>query len=73
MFQGVSCFQHVGADPQARDRYADHPWYQACVDFCADYDQNSFDPDYPTEPLEFFGPMVRRVFVPDRVRPTDLT
>lgn len=73
LFQGVYWFQHVGADPNARDRYAGHPWYQACVDFCANYDQNSFDPDYPTEPLEFFAPMVHRVFAPDRVRSPELT
>lgn len=73
VFQGVYWFHHVGADPNARDRYADHPWYQACVDFCANYDQNSFDPDYPTGSLEFFEPMVRRVFAPDRVHAPDLT
>ena len=61
VFQGVYWFQHIGADPNARDHWADHPWYQACADFCANYDQNSFDPDYPWEPLEFFVPMVRRV------------
>src|SRR3954463_13991842 len=27
VFQGVYWFHHVGADPHARDRYADHPWY----------------------------------------------
>jgi predicted HD phosphohydrolase len=64
LFQGVYWFQHVGSDPNARERYADHPWYQACVDFCANYDQNSFDPDYDSEPLSFFEPMVRRVLDP---------
>jgi predicted HD phosphohydrolase len=71
VFQGVYWFQHIGADPHARDRWADHPWYQACADFCANYDQNSFDPDYPTEPLVVFEPMVRRVFDPRRVRKPD--
>ena len=61
VFQGVYYFHHVGADPQARERWKDHPYYQATVDFCAHYDQNSFDPDYAWEPLEFFEPMVRRV------------
>ncbi len=71
VFQGVYWFQHIGADPNARDRWADHKWYQACADFCADYDQNSFDPDYPTETLAFFEPMVRRVFDPSRVTSAD--
>ncbi len=61
VFQGVYYFHHVGADPNARDRWKDHPFFQATVDFCANYDQNSFDPDYQWEPLEFFEPMVRRV------------
>lgn len=72
VFQGVYWFHHVGADPHARERYAGHPWYQACGDFCADYDQNSFDPAYPSEALEFFEPMVRRVFAPERARAPDL-
>ncbi len=29
--------------------------------FCENYDQNCFDPDYDTLPLEFFEPMLRRV------------
>ncbi len=53
---------HLGLDPNMRDRYRDNPYWQACADFCADYDQNSFDPAYDTLPLEFFEPMVRRIF-----------
>ena len=71
VFQGVYWFQHIGANPHARERWADHRWFQACADFCADYDQNSFDPDYPSESLEFFEPMVRRVFDPSRVQAPD--
>jgi hypothetical protein len=32
------------------------------VYFYHNYDQNAFDPDYETKPLEFFKLMVRRVF-----------
>jgi predicted HD phosphohydrolase len=62
LFQGVYWFHHVGGDPDARERYRDHPYYQATVDFCADYDQNSFDPGYDTLPLTFFEPLVRELF-----------
>ena len=55
-------------DRNARDRFRDHPYYQATVDFCANYDQNSFDPEYDSEPLSFFEPMVRRVLDPERRR-----
>lgn len=61
LFQGVYYFHFTGADPNARDRFKEHPYYQATVDFCANYDQNSFDPSYLWESLDFFEPMVRRV------------
>ena len=38
------------------------PWYEDAVRFCEEYDQNCFDPEYESEPLSFFEPMVRRVF-----------
>src|SRR4051794_5671842 len=34
----------------ARDRWRAHDHSQAPADFCANYDQNSFDPDYDSEP-----------------------
>jgi predicted HD phosphohydrolase len=62
LFQNYYYVHHKGGDRNARDKLIDHPWYQACKDFCANWDQCSFDPDYPTEPLVTFEPLVRRVF-----------
>jgi predicted HD phosphohydrolase len=56
----------VGGDRNARDRYRDHPHFDACAEFCELYDQNCFDPDYESLPLAFFEPMVRRVFAEPR-------
>ena len=61
VFQGYYYNHHLGGDRNARDKYRDSPYWEACRDFCHNYDQNSFDPDYPTKPLEFFEPMLRRV------------
>jgi len=61
-FQMVYYAHHYGRDQFAREKYRDQPAYQACVDFCERWDQSSFDPDYPTEPLEHFAPMVHEVF-----------
>lgn len=61
VFQGVYYFHHLGQDPKARDRWREHPYYQATVNFCANYDQNSFDASYDSSPLSHFEPMVRRV------------
>ena len=62
LFQNYYYVHHLGGDRNARDRYRDHPWYAACAHFCAAWDQCSFDPDYATEPLATFEPLVRRVF-----------
>jgi predicted HD phosphohydrolase len=62
LFQGYYYFQHYGRDRNARDRYKDHPYYDDCVRFCAEYDQNCFDPDYDHFPLGHFEPMVREIF-----------
>jgi len=62
LFQAYYYAHHHGEDRNARDRYRDHPLYDATAEFCERYDQNCFDPDYDSESLEFFAPMVERVF-----------
>ncbi len=66
LFQMYYYAHHTGGDRNARERFKDHPWYQDAIDFCHRYDQNCFDPDYPTEPLEFFEPILRRVVAQPR-------
>jgi predicted HD phosphohydrolase len=61
LFQNYYYVHHFGGDRNAREQFKDHPWYQACKDFCANWDQCSFDPDYPSEPLSTFEPVVRRI------------
>jgi len=61
-FQMVYYAHHYGWNQHERERYRDSPYYQSCVDFCERWDQSSFDPDYPTLPLETFVPMVKEVF-----------
>jgi predicted HD phosphohydrolase len=62
LFQNYYYVHHLGGDRHARERLKDHPWYEACVHFCADWDQCSFDPDYRSETLQFFEPLVRTIF-----------
>ncbi len=62
LFQTYYYAHHLGGDRYAREKLKGHPWYEACAAFCERWDQASFDPDYPTRPLEVFEPMVRRVF-----------
>jgi predicted HD phosphohydrolase len=62
LFQAYYYAHHTGGDRHARDKYTGHPHYERCVHFCEVWDQASFDPAYPTRPLEYFEPMVRQVF-----------
>ena len=62
IFQAYYYAHYTGGDRNARERYRDHPCYQATIDFCHRWDQASFDPGYDALPVEHFEPMVRRVF-----------
>jgi predicted HD phosphohydrolase len=62
LFQGYYWFQYYGRDINERDMYRDNPYYDATVRFCAEWDQNCFDPAYQHKPLDYFEPMVRELF-----------
>ncbi|HET9161217.1 MAG TPA: HD domain-containing protein [Caulobacteraceae bacterium] len=61
IFQGYYFFDYLGLDKNMRDQFKGHPWYEYTAQFCHLYDQNSFDPNYDTEPLATFVPMLERV------------
>ena len=42
-------------------------WFDAAAHFVEHYDQNCFDPDFDSEPLATFEPMIRKIFA----RPSD--
>ncbi len=61
-FQLAYYGQHVGADPDKREIYRGHPYFDDCATFCERWDQSSFDPNYAHEPIEHFAERVRAVF-----------
>ena len=61
-FQMLYYGHHVGGNQHKRDAYAGHAYFEDCTEFCERWDQASFDPDYKTEPVEFFTDMTRDVF-----------
>lgn len=69
-FQMIYYGHHVGGDPNKRDRFAGHVYYDDCAVFCERWDQSSFDPEYDTLPIEFFAPMVREVFARNAYDPS---
>ena len=62
VFQMYYYAHHSGGDRNARELFIDSPWYQDAIKFCHEYDQNCFDPDYESKPLEFFVPMINEFF-----------
>jgi len=64
VFQNIHVHGHTDPtfDRHARDRWRGHPHYDWTVEWVARYDQNAMDPDYDCLPLEFFQPMVHRLF-----------
>ena len=62
IFQGYFFFHHIGMDRNMREQFRGHPWFNYTAEFCERYDGPAFDPKAETLPLEFFEPMVQRVF-----------
>ncbi len=62
VFQLYHYGHHVGLDPDERERFRHHPWFDRCAEFCRRWDQASFDPDFATDDLASFEADVRRVF-----------
>ena len=66
IFQRVHLHGYNGEEDSAyineRDRWRDHPHYHWTAEFVERYDISTIDPSVESLPLEFFEPMVRRVF-----------
>ncbi len=62
IFQGYYFWHHLGMDRNTRDKYRDSPYYDLTDEFTAKYDQTAFDPQYVSPSLEYYEPMIRRLF-----------
>ena len=65
LFQTYYSAHQLGAAPHARDKFKDHKYYAATKDFCENYDQCSFDPNFKNMTLKDFEPLVKRIFSRD--------
>jgi predicted HD phosphohydrolase len=61
-FQNYYYAHHTGGNQHAREEFRGHQWFESCAAFCENWDQSSFDPDYPTETLEHFEPLLKQIF-----------
>ncbi len=67
-FQGRHYYHHFSMDPEMRESYRAEPWFSLAERFADEWDQTSFDPEYPSESLAHFEPLVRKVFAtPNRL------
>ena len=62
VFQGYYFFHYLGMNRDMREAFRGHEHFEDTARFCEQYDQSAFDAAYDSAPLEFFEPMVRRVF-----------
>ncbi|HAO56750.1 MAG TPA: peptidase [Alphaproteobacteria bacterium] len=63
----------AGLNKNERERYRGHKWFDSCERFCRDWDQMAFDPDYVSQPLSHFEPMLREVFTRTPFDPSIIT
>lgn len=72
VFQFKHFGQHIGVDPDMRDAYLGHPYYEDTAEFADLYDSESFDPSYVSLSLEDFEPLLRQVFSSSERTPFEL-
>lgn len=62
IFQGNYFFHHIGMDRDMREQFRGHPHFERTAEFCALYDNPSFDAHAETFPLVEFEPMLKKLF-----------
>ena len=62
LFQTYYYNHHYGNDRNLREKFLGHKFYEDTINFCHDWDQASFDPNYNTIPLKDFVPLVGKIF-----------
>ena len=61
-FQMYYYVHHLGGNRNQRDKYKGHKYYNDTLDFCENWDQKSFDPNFKSLPLKDFESMVKKIF-----------
>jgi predicted HD phosphohydrolase len=62
LFQGYYFYHHIGRNRNIRDKFQHHPYFSRTRRFVERYDNPAFCKDRQFLPVEFFEPMVTRVF-----------
>lgn len=62
IFQGYYFFHHIGLDRNMREMFRGHKYFERTAIFCETYDNIAFNKNMESLPLEFFLPMLHRLF-----------
>jgi len=61
-FQMYYYAHHLEGNRNQRDKYKGHKYYKDTVNFCENWDQKSFDPNFKSLSLNEFEPLVKKIF-----------
>ena len=61
-FQMYYYAHHLGGNRNQREKYKGHKYYQDTINFCENWDQKSFDPNFKSLTLEKFEALVKKIF-----------
>ena len=61
-FQMYYYAHHLGGNRNQRDKYKGHKYYKDTIDFCENWDQKSFDPNFKSLKLKDFEPYIKKIF-----------
>tara|TARA_B100000795_G_C22668870_1_gene387118 strand:+ start:86 stop:643 length:558 start_codon:yes stop_codon:yes gene_type:complete len=61
-FQMYYYVHHLGGNRNQRDKYKDHKYYNDALNFCENWDQASFNPNFKSLSLKDFEPLIRNIF-----------
>ena len=62
IFQMYYYAHHLKYNRNERDKYKGHKYYKDTINFCENWDQKSFNPNFKSLTLKDFEPFVKRVF-----------
>ena len=61
-FQMYYYAHHLNGNRNQRNKYKGHTYYQDTVNFCENWDQKSFDPNFKSLTLKDFESFVKKIF-----------
>ena len=62
VFQTYYYAHHLGGNKNKRGKFKGHKYYKDAVNFCENWDQKSFDPNFKSMTLKNFEPLVKKIF-----------